>query len=108
DLRFEQMLQLADCRVAQLSRLVQALGGEDQVVAGNKALVNDLAGAHMNRGVTLRAQQSYSAAVAAYDEAIRLRTRLVQALGGEDPAVAGNKALVNDLAGAHVNRGVTL
>ncbi len=65
---------------------------------------NDLAGAHMNRGNARRDGGDLAGALADYDRAIELmeglRTRL-EARGEWPPAWA------NDLAAAHMNRGIT-
>ncbi len=68
-------------------------------------LRNDLAAAHMNRGVALSDQGDLAGAVAAYDEAIALMSELREVL---EPRGQWSPALRNALAGAHVNRGVAL
>ena len=68
-------------------------------------LRDDLAAAHMNRGVALRLRGDLPNAVSAHDAAIAIRTDLRELL---EPRGEWSPALRNGLAGAHMNRGNAL
>ncbi|MDA1052507.1 MAG: tetratricopeptide repeat protein [Planctomycetota bacterium] len=103
---FAAAVQDYDRAIDLLEKLLAACGGEQAAVSAQRALVNYLAAAYMNRGVARRGQQDFAAAVQDYDRAIELRKKLLAACGGEQAAVSTQPALVNDLAAAYVNRGV--
>jgi tetratricopeptide (TPR) repeat protein len=104
-----EMVESCTHYAAQLGRLGEAVSaGRLRVREGDEfEMVNDLARAHMNRGNTSTSQQRYGEALADYGRAIALRRQLVAALGGDGPASRTHPALVNDLALAYVNRGLT-
>lgn len=66
---------------------------------GRNELINDLAGAYMNKGVVLDSLGRLNEAIEEYDKSIAIFEKLVE---------TGRAELSNDLAMAYLNKGVTL
>ena len=95
---YDRAIQLKD-------KLLVAFRGVEAAVTTQPSLVSDLAKAHLNRGNARQGVQDFVGAVTDYDRAIQLKDKLLAAFGGVEAAVTTQPSLINDLAGAYLNRG---
>ena len=77
----------------------------DEANVAQPALIEDLIGVYRNRCLVCFSQQEFDLAVAGYDRVVVLSKRLLATLGGIAATVIAQPELIENLAGAYINRG---